>query len=398
MPSIIFDGWREEGKRYWYGGAYIYKYEVSVKWTVYNDLNTAIFLLPRITGFGVDTGYLQGHVINPNQTYNGECGYEFDWIEGAESDVTVEYVYSLDSFKPPYYNLGSASKHVIMPNYPPPTPTHNVTVQSTPIDGVSVSLDGAPVGVTPLTVTVGEGTHQFSVPLEVVKYRFVRWDDGSINPTRTVNVTGDMTLTAYYEAVPEYSNVTITVVGQGTTDPPAGNYPSTYPVGSTLYVTAYPAEGWVYDHMNRNGVPWTSANPGEFSNLTATENIEVIFTAPTPVIPPVIPTIQRKVRPRRVVMRLDLSETSVTLGGSVRFWGNLGVIGVLRTIPLPFQKVRLIVDSTATLTLTTDITGAFEGEWTPSKTGSFDIYAEALTRLLGFKIAESNHVAVTVSA
>jgi hypothetical protein len=122
MPSIIFDGWREEGKRYWYGGAYIYKYEVSVKWTVYNDLNTAIFLLPRITGFGVDTGYLQGHVINPNQTYNGECGHEFDWIEGAEDDVTIEYVYSLNSYNPPYYDLGSASKHVIMPNYPEQPP------------------------------------------------------------------------------------------------------------------------------------------------------------------------------------------------------------------------------------------------------------------------------------
>jgi len=122
MPSIIFDGWREEGKRYYYGGAYHYKYIVSVKWTVYNDLNTAIFLLPRIVGFGIDTGYLQGHVVNPNQTYNGECGHEFDWVEGAEDDVTIEYVYSLNHYNPPYYDLGSTSRHVVMPNYPEQPP------------------------------------------------------------------------------------------------------------------------------------------------------------------------------------------------------------------------------------------------------------------------------------
>jgi hypothetical protein len=36
----------------------------------------------------------------------------------------------------------------------------------------------------------------------MVTYRFVKWEDGSTNPTRVVNVTSDMTLTAFYEAVP----------------------------------------------------------------------------------------------------------------------------------------------------------------------------------------------------
>jgi hypothetical protein len=105
-----------------------------------------------------------------------------------------------------------------------------------------------------------------------------------------------------------------------------------------------------------------------------------------------------KVRPTRVMMRLDVSKTSVTLGESIKLWGNLGVTSIMRTIPLPFQNVRVIADSTTIITSRTNITGAFEVEWKPDKAGTFDIYAEALTRLLGVKIAESNHVIVTVSA
>jgi hypothetical protein len=240
MPSIIFDGWREEGKRYWYGGTYIYKYEVSVKWTVYNDLNTAIFLLPRITGFGVDTGYLQGNVINPNQTYNGECGHEFDWIPGAESDVTVEYVYSLDSFKPPYYNLGSASKHVIMPSYPeqpaPPPTEATVTLYTEPAlsdeeaKQVSAQLNS-------YTLTVGKGVW---VP---------------IGSTFTLTVTslpsGYRCTGAYGTGGISISNWTVTVNGDGnivlqltpTGAPPPTVKPSLgyilpIIVGATLYYTS----------------------------------------------------------------------------------------------------------------------------------------------------------------
>jgi hypothetical protein len=83
-----------------------------------------------------------------------------------------------------------------------------------------------------------------------------------------------------------YSNVTITITGQGTTEPPAGNYPDTYLIGEKLYVSAYPSAGWRYKHMKRNGAVWTEANPGEFSNLTETENIEVVFESETQPQPP----------------------------------------------------------------------------------------------------------------
>jgi 5-hydroxyisourate hydrolase-like protein (transthyretin family) len=117
----------------------------------------------------------------------------------------------------------------------------------------------------------------------------------------------------------------------------------------------------------------------------------------TPVTVTVLAAVE-KVRPRRVMLRLDVSKTSITLGETVRFWGNLGITSIMRTIPLPFQNIRVIADSTVIATLRTDFTGAFEGEWKPDKTGTFDMYAEALTRLIGYKIAESNHIIVTVSA
>jgi len=96
-------------------------------------------------------------------------------------------------------------------------------------------------------------------------------------------------------------------------------------------------------------------------------------------------------------MRLDVSKTSITLGETVRLWGNLGVISIMRTLPIPFQNVRIIADTETITTLRTDITGSFEGEWKPDKAGDFDLYAEGLTRFLGIKIAESNHIIITVT-
>lgn len=116
----------------------------------------------------------------------------------------------------------------------------------------------------------------------------------------------------------------------------------------------------------------------------------------TPVTVTILAYVE-KVKPRRMMMRLDVSKTSITLGETVKLWGNLGVISIMRTLPIPFQNVRIIVDAETIATLRTDITGSFEGEWKPDKAGDFDLYAEGLTRFLGIKIAESNHIIITVT-
>ena len=88
----------------------------------------------------------------------------------------------------------------------------------------------------------------------------------------------DYSTTVYLQLGPViYSNVTITVIGQGTTDPPTGNYPNSYEVGASLSVGANPTSGWQYVKMRRNGVDATTTNPGQFLNLQAMETIEVVF-------------------------------------------------------------------------------------------------------------------------
>lgn len=127
-------------------------------------------------------------------------------------------------------------------------------------------------------------------------YAFDYWGsdafiDPHVNPAR-LYVTEDFYITAHFKPMGAlYSNVTISVVGQGATDPAVGNYPSTYEIGSTLSVTATPtpASGWQYKHMKRNGAIWTDANPGEFLNLAETENIECVFEEGT--TPPPTPSI-----------------------------------------------------------------------------------------------------------
>lgn len=114
-------------------------------------------------------------------------------------------------------------------------------------------------------------------------------------PTAGVAVLSDKSVTFdYIPTGPQYSNVTITVTGQGSTNPPVGNYPNTYTIGSSLNVSASPSTGWQYKRMNRNGSLHTEANPGEFLNLADIENIECVFeegTTPPPPPPPNITPI-----------------------------------------------------------------------------------------------------------
>ena len=82
---------------------------------------------------------------------------------------------------------------------------------------------------------------------------------------------------------PSVSLVTVSVAGQGSTDPTVGEH--VYTLGSNLYVVGTAAAGWHCLKMRRNGADWTTANPGEFLNLAATESIEVVFeqdTTPPP--------------------------------------------------------------------------------------------------------------------
>lgn len=60
-----------------------------------------------------------------------------------------------------------------------------------------------------------------------MRYRFERWEDGSTNPSRTLTVTADLSITAYYTPVLRivtYQSTPIAVQAMiGNTPVPSGN-------------------------------------------------------------------------------------------------------------------------------------------------------------------------------
>jgi hypothetical protein len=91
-------------------------------------------------------------------------------------------------------------------------PKHVLTVDATPVS-VPFTFDGVSKS-TPYSESLDEKAYTIvmssNVSLAGTIYNFVRWEDGSINPTRVIDLTGDMTLLATYEIAPP---------------PPSGNPP-----------------------------------------------------------------------------------------------------------------------------------------------------------------------------
>jgi hypothetical protein len=118
----------------------------------------------------------------------------------------------------------------------------------------------SPENVTPWTGTLDEGTYKITMPQQVQVgsnvYNFKQWEDGSTNPVRTINLTADTTITAYY-ALGEYT-ITISATPGGTTNPVPGSY--RYTAGTSVAVTAIPDSGYVFDHWILDGVTRTE-NP-----------------------------------------------------------------------------------------------------------------------------------------
>jgi len=76
---------------------------------------------------------------------------------------------------------------------------------------------------------------------------------------------------------PKYSDVTISTSGQGTTNPIAGHYPSTYVQGTDLTIQATASTGHHYVKVMRGSTIITSLPPIIITNLQAIEIIGVFF-------------------------------------------------------------------------------------------------------------------------
>lgn len=204
------------------------------------------------------------------------------------------------------------------PNHYPSKITYRDENVSSSSYANSLTVDVTPVAYSHVTVTsIGHGTtnptgsitgtymlgavlYVTAAPsagwmLSVMQRNGVNWT--SANPGGFLNLAATESITVIFvpnqNPVANYSLVTITVQGQGTTNPTVGSYSQTYHIADSISITATPSEGWAYNLTKRNGVAETGSNPAEIANLGTSENIEVIFTevsAPPP--PPILSYIE----------------------------------------------------------------------------------------------------------
>ena len=79
--------------------------------------------------------------------------------------------------------------------------THKLSIPSSPISEVPFTLNGMN-RTTPFSSVLDEGSYTIVMPLTVTVdakvYNFVDWDDGTTSPIRSMDLTKDTAITAYY--------------------------------------------------------------------------------------------------------------------------------------------------------------------------------------------------------
>ncbi len=140
-----------------------------------------------------------------------------------------------------------------------PTGTHTLTVTSA-YTGLAFTFDNQ-TETTPFSIILKVGTyHTIVMPAAANAYTFQRWEDGSTNPTRTITLTEQMSLTAYFSGA------------NG-----RGSCPSLYVWNGTEY--AYASEisdgpGWLgfIDYYNPDGtITFAYSNPWSYIKLDSTQ-------------------------------------------------------------------------------------------------------------------------------
>jgi len=148
----------------------------------------------------------------------------------------------------------------------------SITNAATSTGTVEIWLDQTKIGSCGLSVFTGGGAAYAKISIDshdgiTMHADYVYVDEGLKPPSGSI------------PPPPTYSDVTISVSGQGTTAPAAGHYATTYLVGGSLTITATPASGWAFDYMTRNGATAPSMT---LNSLAATEQVVVYFKTGPP--------------------------------------------------------------------------------------------------------------------
>ena len=193
-------------------------------------------------------------------TATSASGWEFVRWEGDATGTSDSTTVTMDSDK------------TVTAIFETDVDTFTLTIGST--SGGSVTSPGEG------TFTRIEGTSVDLVAVADDGYEFVRWDgdtgtiDDTRSPTTTITMDGDYSITAEFREEPDEPivehDLTITIDGQGTTNPAAGTH--SYEEGDEVTVTATPASGWKF-------VEWTGAATGTDLSVTVTMDDDKSITA-----------------------------------------------------------------------------------------------------------------------
>ncbi|MFP3871481.1 MAG: InlB B-repeat-containing protein [Candidatus Natronoplasma sp.] len=134
----------------------------------------------------------------------------------------------------------------------------------------TVEVEGEPVD-DGWTGEYEEGTEVTLTAMPAEGYEFAMWtgDHGSTEEEITITMDINKDITAHFEEIQEDENIlTISRVGEGTTEPEPGSH--TYTAGEEVTVEAMPAEGWSF-------VEWTGDYEGmeDVINITMDEDKEI---------------------------------------------------------------------------------------------------------------------------
>ncbi len=144
------------------------------------------------------------NMSQPN-SYTGS--FNLSWLEKT-GEWTVQIF--LRTMPPKPYTFKPSDMVHVSPKAPP---THELSVSSSPISGVTFTLDGAN-RTTPFSSSLEAGSYTVAMPLNVTinekAYSFAEWENGITSPIRSIYLTESTAVTAYYATPIETTNSTIT--------------------------------------------------------------------------------------------------------------------------------------------------------------------------------------------
>jgi len=136
---------------------------------------------------------------------------------------------------------------------PKAPPTHEMSVSSLPISGVTFTLDGTN-RMTPFSSSLEEGSYTVVMPLNVTVagkvYSFVEWDNGITSPIRSIDLTEYTAITAYYATSIEPSTSTITGKITDNQEPPITDAKVTIvETEEVTYTLSEPAGEYTFENL-----------------------------------------------------------------------------------------------------------------------------------------------------